>query len=139
MFTFNCFCIDLTIFDTPEDILEFLKSNKIDIHMDYNNLYQAKTGVFTHGVGMNKVWVDSVTYCVTAYKTDTESKFTVQFVDYMNSIEPLGYGEGVTQLKPQINTNSLPNYNTIDEILDKINNFGMDSLTENELSILRSQ
>ena len=139
MFTFNCFCIDLTIFDTPKDILEFLKSNKIDMYMDYNNLYQAKTGVFTHGVGMNKVWVDSVTYCVTAYKTDTESKFTVQFVDYMNSIETLGYGEGVTQLKPQINNNRLPNYNTIDEILDKINNFGMDSLTENELSILRSQ
>lgn len=139
MFTFNCFCIDLTIFDTPEDILEFLKSNKIDMHMDYNNLYQAKTGFFTHGVGMNKVWVDSVTYCVTAYKTDTESKFTVQYVDYMNSIEPLSYGEGLTQLKPSINTNSLANFNTIDEILDKINNFGMDSLTENELSILGSQ
>ena len=139
MFTFNCFCIDLTIFDTPEDILEFLKSNKIDMHIDYNNLYQAKTGFFTHGVGMNKVWVDSVTYCVTAYKTDTESKFTVQYVDYMNSIEPLSYGEGLTQLKPQINTNSLPNYNTIDEILDKINKFGMNSLTENELSILGSQ
>lgn len=107
--------------------------------MDYNNLYQAKTGVFTHGVGMNKVWVDSVTFSVTAYKTDTESKFTVQFVDYMNSIEPLSYGEGLTQLKPPINTNSLPNYNTIDEILDKINKFGMDSLTENELGILRSQ
>jgi hypothetical protein len=88
---------------------------------------------------MNKVWVDSVTYCVTAYKTDTESKFTVQYVDDMNSIEPLSYGEGVTQLKPQINTNRLPNYNTIDEILDKINNFGMNSLTEKELSILRSQ
>ena len=139
MFTFNCFCIDLTIFDTPEDILEFLKSNKIDMHIDYNNLYQAKTGFFTHGVGMNKVWVDSVTYCVTAYKTDTESKFTVQYVDYMNSIEPLSYGEGLTQLKPPINTNSLPNYNTIDEILDKINKFGMNSLTENELSILGSQ
>ena len=139
MYTFNCFCIDLTIFDTPEDILEFLKSNKIDIYIDYNNLYQAKTGFFTHGVGMNKVWVDSVTYCVTAYKTDTESKFTVQYVDYMNSIEPLSYGEGVIQLKPQINTNSLANYNTIDEILDKINNFGMDSLTQNELNILRSQ
>jgi len=139
MFTFNCFCIDLTIFDTPEDILEFLKSNKIDIHIDYNNLYQAKTGFFTHGVGMNKVWIDSVTYCVTAYKTDTESKFTVQYVDYMNSIEPLSYGEGVTQLKSPFNTNNLPNYNTIDEILDKINNFGMDSLNEKELSILRSQ
>lgn len=138
MFTFNCFCIDLTIFDTPEDILEFLKSNKIDMYMDYNNLYQAKTGFFTHGVGINKVWVDSVTYCVTAYKTDTESKFTVQYVYYMNSIEPLSYGEGLAQLKPPINTNILPNYDTIDKILDKINNFGMDSLTENELSILGS-
>lgn len=139
MFKFNCFCIDLTIFDSEDEILEFLKSNKIDIHLDAKNLYEAKTGVFTHGTVINKVWVDSVTYCVTAYKTDDESKFTVQFVDYMNSIEPLGFGEGVTQLTPPTSSENKKQCITIDEILDKINNFGFDSLTDEELDILKSQ
>jgi hypothetical protein len=138
MFTFNCFCIDLTQFDTQEEILDFLKSNKIDMHLDYKNLYGAKTGVFTQGTQINKVWVDSVTYCVTAYKTDSESKFTTQYVDYMNSIEPLNYGQGVKQLKtPFIKTNT--ELITIDEILDKINIYGIDSLTDSELNILKSQ
>jgi hypothetical protein len=139
MFKFNCFCIDLTQFDSEEQILEFLKSNNIAQYIDANNLYEAKIGVFTHGVTINKVWVDSVTYCVTAYKTDDESKFTVQFVDYMNSIEPLGFGEGVTQLTPPTSSSNNRKNITIDEILDKINNFGFDSLTDEELDILKSQ
>jgi len=139
MFKFNCFCIDLTQFDSEEQILEFLKSNNIAQYIDSNNLYEAKIGVFTHGVEINKVWVDSITYCVTAYKTNDESKFTVQFVDYMNSIEPLGFGEGVTQLTPSSTSSNNRKNITIDEILDKINNFGFDSLTDEELDILKSQ
>ena len=137
MFTFNCFCIDLSVFDTQEEILDFLKSNKIDKNLDAQNLYEAKLGVFTHGDKINMVWVDSVTFCVTAYRTDGESKFTVQYVDYMNALEPLSYGEGVKQLTSP--SNNVGEFTTIDEILDKINNFGMQSLTENELNILKSQ
>lgn len=134
MFTFNCFCIDLTMFDTKDQIRDFLKSNKIDKFLDYNNLYDAKTGVFTNGDVINKVWVDSTTFCITAYRTNTESKFTVQYVDYMNSLEPIGYGDGIKQL-----STSSPSFETVDEILDKINNYGIDSLTESEKNILNSQ
>ncbi len=139
MFKFNCFCIDLSSLDTKEDIKKFLESNQIDSYLDYNNLYEAKTGVFTQGTTINKVWVDSVTYCVTAYKTDTESKFTEQYVEYMNTIEPLNYGEGVKQIMPSKNEDNKSGLSTIDDILDKINSFGISSLTENELRILKSQ
>jgi hypothetical protein len=57
----------------------------------------------------------------------------------MNSIEPLGFGEGVTQLTPPTSSENKKQCITIDEILDKINNFGFDSLTDEELDILKSQ
>lgn len=124
------------MFDDKEQILDFLKSNNIEKYIDYNNLYDAKIGVFTHGTTINKVWVDSVTYCVTAYKTDAESKFTEQYASYMNSLEPLGFGDGVKQLS--FPTPPIPICSTIDDILDKINLHGIESLTEQEKNILNS-
>ncbi len=138
MFRFNCFCIDLSQFDSPDQILDFLKSNKIEFYINENNLWDAKIGNFTHGQGMNKIWIDSVTYCVFAYTTDTEAKFTVQFVEYFNSLEPLDYGQGVTQLVPEINVYR-KSLNSLDEILDKINTYGINSLTSEELEILKSK
>jgi len=127
------------MFDSQEEIHDFLVSNHIDKYLTATNLYDAKVGNLTHGTPIHKVWVDSVTYCVTAYRTDSESKFTVEFVDYMNSLEPLEHGQGVEQLTPSENQDQIPTYTSIDDILDKINNYGMESLTESELQILQSQ
>lgn len=134
MFEFNCFCIDLTQFETESDILEFLKSNGIEKFMDSNILYKAKNGEFTNGVGMHKIWVDQVTFSVFAYRTEFDSKFTVQYVDYMNGLEPLQWNQGLSKKYPVVNKED---EFTIDDVLDKINNLGIDSLTEYELKILR--
>jgi hypothetical protein len=106
--------------------------------LDESNLWDAKIGNFTHGQEINKIWIDSVTYCVFAYRTDTEAKFTVQFVDYFNSLDPLNFGQGVTQLVPEINQDRI-SLTSLDDILDKINKYGINSLTSEELEILRSK
>lgn len=137
MFKFNCFCIDLTMFSTEQEIYDFLSSNDIENKLSAKNLFEAKTGVFTHGTHINKVWIDSVTFCVTAYKTDSESKFAVQYIDYMNEINPLKYGEKLSQLSsPELSSTS---FTSIDDILDKISTHGLDSLTIEELEILKNQ
>ena len=132
---FNCFCIDLTMFSTEQEIQDFLVSNDLEKFLDAKNLFDAKMGLLTNGA-INKVWIDSVTFYVTAYQTNGESKFVVQYIDFMNSLEPLQYGQKLKQQTPNI---LVPSFDSVDEILDKINTFGYDSLTEQELSVLKSQ
>ena len=56
---FNCFCIDLTMFSTEQEIQDFLVSNDLEKVLDAKNLFDAKMGLLTNGA-INKVWIDSV-------------------------------------------------------------------------------
>ena len=136
MFTFNCFCIDLTMFSTEQEIQEFLISNDLGNVLESKNLFDAKNGALTHGTPIHKVWIDSQTFCVTAYSTGSESKFVVQYIDFMNSLTPLQYGQKVSQM--EYDPASDTTFCSVDDILDKINKFGYDSLTEAELNILKT-
>lgn len=136
MLSFNIFCIDLTQFSSQEELQDFLISTSLERNIDAKIIFDFKNGVYTNGEKVNFAWFDAVTYCVTAYRTETESKFVVELIDYMNQMEPLQYGAKVKQSNPY--TIKMKSLSNIDEILDKINLYGMNSLTKEELDVLKS-
>jgi hypothetical protein len=163
--TFNSgFMIDLTMFNSESEIYDYLTNTGICRKLSASNLWDIKNGDLTNGDSVTKIWVDYDTYCVFAYSTERNQKFTVEFVEYlqnMKSLRPneilvkpdfiaeddeksefdednvtIEEGETIQSLFAELGT-ILSGRMTIDSILDKINSKGMNSLTNEELKFLK--
>jgi len=149
--------IDLTQFkqtsekESVKEIKEFLIS--ININTNIKNLAKdlsyGKRGImvfgkpFTWQKKWSKVWIFKDTLQIFAFENPTGKHFTnffVSFMQEMNSIQPgdmifskndpyIPYDDEFDEPEEKI-------CETIDDVLDKINMFGFDSLTDEEKYIL---
>jgi hypothetical protein len=153
----NIIVIELTQFTERNDkicveqISEYLK--KLGIPTNIKNLaqdlYDAKMGhmhamkPFTYRKPWSKIFLTKDKLEIIGYENQDGKNFTKYFLDAMDSIKPLDpndvsvyvneqkyipYFEDVEELESM----------TIDDVLDKISRCGMNSLTEYELNILKS-
>lgn len=137
MINFNCFCIDLTPFKSASEIEEFLASINLQEFTDITSfskvLYDIRLGRYTNSEQVTTVWLDSVTFGVVAFRTNSQSKFAKGYVEFINSITPIKHGDKFKQ------STHYKKLTTIDEVLDKINESGLSSLNYDELKILKGQ
>ena len=98
------------------------------------NLWQTKIGDFTQGEEVISVWVDGITFYAFAYATKSKQNFVTQFVEYLQNMSPLYPGEKYQSPKNEVFQSSL----TIDDVLDKISLSGIESLSEEEVNLLKS-
>jgi hypothetical protein len=137
MLHYNCFLIDLSKFSSQEEIASFLSDANIsENNLSSENLWQTKIGNFTQGEEVISIWVDGTTFFAFAYATRTKQNFVTQFVEYLQNMSPLYPGEKY-QAPDSFDLNLNSNL-TIDDVLDKINSSGINSLNENELFILKN-
>lgn len=156
--TNNILMIDLTQFQetdetkSVEQISNFLKSLSINTNIKWfaQDLHYAKSGImvwgkpFTWSKNWSKVWFFKDTLKIFAFENCDGKNFTSDFVDFMENLTPLVPG-GTPVF---FNTDPYVPYDdekdeclktqckTIDDVLDKINNHGIDSLTDEEKDIL---
>lgn len=119
-FSNNLICISLKKVKTIEDVKTLLKSNDLD------DLYAREIMDFKED-GYLKLYLDRVTHNLVAFTHSDDKKFiefTDEWLKFMRHIEPI----------------ELPSKElTIDDILDKINKSGMESLTKEELKKLKKK
>lgn len=131
---FNLFLINLIDFNSQDEIFDYLKSVNLSDNLSSEDLWKIKSGDFTYGKQVLKIWYDSVTFFAIAYQTETSQKFNTQFISFLENMEPLSIDDAFI---PQISTVSNFQDLTVDSILDKINSNGMDSITKEELDFLQ--
>lgn len=131
---YNCFCIDLTQFSNIDELRLFLESNDI-FCIKPEDLWSAKTGG-AFGEPILRIWIDSETFWAFAYSTANTSGFFNGYADYLFNMQPLQFGEKIE--RKSRNNDFFDEVFTIDEILDKINTKGINSLSTKELEILKN-
>jgi hypothetical protein len=155
----NIIVIDLTQFgDKPTNregefemiakIRQFLVELGIPTNLDTlaYDLYMAKCGAcvfskpWTCRKGWNKIWLTKNTLHIIGYENCDGKHFTKEFLDFMGQITPVVPGEifwnsndYIPYCEPEKDEESCT---TLDEVLDKIGKYGVDSLTTEELKIL---
>ena len=135
MLNYNCFLIDLSRFSSKDEISQFLLDANIpESKLSSENLWQTKIGAFTQGEEVVSIWVDGSTFYAFAYATRTKQNFVTQFVEYLQNMAPLYPGEKYQPSESFFDKSDL----TIDGILDKINESGIASLTDEEVLILKN-
>jgi len=155
--TSNIIMIDLTQFnekkenESIKEITNFLISININTNIKNlaKDLYSAKSGImvsgkpFTWQKKWSKVWFFKDTLQIFAYENPTGKHFTNIFVDFMESMTSVQSGD----LTFSKNDEYIPYDDEFDEpeekvcestddVLDKINIYGIDSLTDEERDIL---
>lgn len=158
--TSNIIMIDLTQFkenkekESIKEITEFLISININTNIKNlaQDLYRAKKGImvfnkpFTWQKKWSKVWFFKDTLKIFAYENPTGKHFTNEFVNFMESMpsvqpgdmtfskndEYIPYDDEFDEVEDKVCEN-------IDDVLDKINQYGIDSLTDEERDILNHQ
>ena len=128
---FNCILIDLTKFQQRTEIKEFLISCNLQEKISYKRLWGHKKGVFTKSKPVYKVWFDGSTFSEIGYSTVNEQNFTLEFINFLQGMTPIEEGE---KFEFQDDVEEL----TMDNILDKINKFGLNSLSNKEKDFLES-
>jgi hypothetical protein len=132
-------------FNSKDEFIQFIIDANIPLEnsgdtFDFmiDNLWDAKMGRFTR-TGMKKLWLEKDKFNVIAYQDEEGQKFTDEFISFLEKIEPLRTG-GIPlfekKTKPQEEKKPL---SKLDEILDKINISGIDSLTNEEKVFLGNQ
>ena len=155
----NIIVIDLTQFGTKPtsredyfnklaDIRKFLVELGIPTNLDTlaKDLLFARSGTFvatkpwTYQKGWNKIWLTSDTLKIIGYENCDGKHFTQEFLDYMAGIKPVQSEDCVWIHSDYIpyceEENSDDGCKTLDEVLDKINLHGIDSLSDSEKNIL---
>ena len=128
---FNCILIDLTRFECRSAIKEFLVSCNLQEKISYKRLWGYKKGVFTKSKPVYKVWFDGSTFSEIGYSTLNEQNFTLEFINFLQEMSPIEEGE---KFEFRDEFEEL----TMDKILDKINKFGLNSLSNEEKNFLES-
>jgi hypothetical protein len=128
---FNCILIDLTRFKSRSEIKEFLISCNLQEKISERRLWGYKKGVFTKSEPVYKVWFDAKTFAEIGYSTVNEQNFTLEFINFLQEMTPIEEGE---KFEFQDEVEEL----TMDNILDKINKFGLNSLSNTEKDFLES-
>ena len=110
------------------------------------DLLFARSGTFvatkpwTYQKGWNKIWLTSDTLKIIGYENCDGKHFTQEFLDYMAGIKPVQSEDCVWIHSDYIpyceEENSDDVCKTLDEVLDKINLYGIDSLSDSEKNIL---
>jgi len=152
--------IDLTQFGTkPTDredydqklanIRKFLVELGIPTNIDTlaKDLLFARSGTFvamkpwTYQKPWNKIWLTKNTLQIIGYENCDGKHFTKDFLDFMAQITPVVPGEihwngdeYIPYCEPE--EDDVEQCTTLDEVLDKIGKYGVDSLTTEELKIL---
>jgi len=153
--------IDLTQFGTkPTDredydqklsnIRKFIVQLGIPTNIDTlaKDLLFARSGTFvamkpwTYLKPWNKIWLTSDTLKIIGYENCDGKHFTKEFLDYMADIKPVVPEDLIWTNSDYIpyceEENSDDDCKTLDEVLDKINLYGVESLTVSEKNILRN-
>jgi len=131
---FNIFLVNLVDFNTQDEIFDYLKSVKLSDNLSSEDLWKIKSGDFTYGNQVVKIWYDKTTFYAIAYQTEKEQKFNTHFISFLENMEPLSIDDTFI---PQSSTVSNFQDLTVDSILDKINSNGMSSITKEELDFLQ--
>lgn len=140
---FNIILLDLTIFNSENEIKEFLISCDLIDKIDYENMWLCKQGEFTSGREIYKIWFDAKTFGVIGYSVNDSQDFTTEFITYLQNLKPLEYGSKIetepeyeddTEAESEVKTEL-----TVDSILDKIRINGITSLTPEEKNFLDTQ
>jgi hypothetical protein len=119
MFT-NVISIHLRRFKTLEDFEKVLEQNKLD-RIDAESCYNLMLDGFT------KIFIDKTTFKLIGYCHQDYKKIvniTEDFITHLKNMNSITF----------INNTQL----SIDSILDKINQFGLDSLTYKEKEFLKN-
>lgn len=130
---FNCFLLDLRPFKKGSEVREFLISCNLQDKIDYSNMWQSKKGKFTNGKPVTKVWFDATTFHVIAYSHWNEQNFTKEFINFISNMEPIESNQ-----RFEFENEEQEVELTVDNILDKVNKNGLDSLSEREKNFLDS-
>lgn len=127
--TYTVFCLDYREFKSANDLDIFFKQANLD--MVGSEWYELYLGNWIKGVVVNKVWVDSVTLCIVAYETNQEQMIYPNFAEYLSTMKPIDTSFKYGKIHfPHLTPLSL------DTILEKIFQFGPDSLTQEEKDFL---
>ncbi len=119
-FSNSLICISLKKLKSIDDVKSLLKNNDLD------DLYPKEIMEFKND-GYLKLFLDKETHNLVAFTHSDDKKF-IQFTD-----EWLKFIRHVETLElPQKNI-------SVDDVLDKINKSGMDSLTKEEFRLLRKK
>jgi hypothetical protein len=103
-------------------------------HTFSQKLYYSAKGLTIDGHLWLKVWVNPENGYVIAYEDANGKKFSPNFIDYMENIEPLDTGDLPCNTgKDFVRNNS---HLSLDYILDKIGSKGIESLTMEEVNFL---
>lgn len=130
---FNCFLLDLTVFNSRLEIEDFLRGHGLLDKIDHKNLWNSRKGKYTGGKPVTKMWFDTVTYHVIAYAHYNEQHFTQEYIRFLSNMTPLEMNTNFNIDEP-IEEKEL----TVDNILDKIRINGVESLTTEEKKFLES-
>lgn len=155
----NIIVIDLTQFGSKPatreaysemlaNVRKFLVEIGIPTNLDTlaKDLVFARSGTFvatkpwTYQKGWNKIWLTKNTLQIIGYENCDGKHFTKDFLDFMAQIPSVVPGEifwnsdeYIPYCEPE---NDEVECTTLDEVLDKIGKYGVDSLTTEELKIL---
>jgi hypothetical protein len=150
--------IDLTQFKETDEkksinqISNYLESLGMNTNIKWlaDDLHSAKSGFmvwgkpFTYQKNWTKVWFFKDTLKIFAFENSTGKHFTQDFISFMESVQSLTPGDTPVFFKsdPYIPYDDerdpvISECKTIDDVLDKINNYGIDSLSDYELKILQ--
>ena len=128
--TYSVFCIDLRNFNSAQDFDLFLK--QVGLPINAKNWYEVYLGNWIKGVRVNRIWFDKVTLSLVAYETDSEQMIYPSFADYLNKLQPIDTSFKFGKVEFATGENGI----TIDSVLQKILESGMNSLTIEELEFL---
>lgn len=131
---FNIFLINLSDFNTQDEIFDYLKVVKLSDNLSSEDLFKIKRGAFTQGKEVVKIWFDKTTFYAIAYQTEKEQKFNTSFISFLENMDALSSDD---TFFPETSTVSNFQDMTVDSILDKINSNGMGSITKEELDFLQ--
>lgn len=151
--------IDLTQFKETDEkksvqqISKFLKSLNINTNIKWlaEDLHNAKSGImvygkpFTYRKKWSKVWLFKDTLNIFAFENETGKNFTQDFVEFMDSHKPLTPGDTPVFFSTDAyipydehRNPVITECKSIDDVLDKINSQGIDSLSDDELNMLKN-
>lgn len=141
------FAINMDDFNSKDEFIQFIISmniplQKVGFDEAIDCLWDAKMGRFT-GTKISKLWLEKDKFNVIAYQDTQGQKFTDEFISFLEKIEPLRTG-GIPIFEKEEQSLQVKNAQPIstsklDEILDKINISGIDSLSEDEREFLDNQ
>ena len=143
---FSVIKIDLDTYSSQDELKKtFMDLTKGNSLIDENgrvgsvenlvtSTWNAKTGDLM-GFPINKIWFDSNTWVAIAYEGNKEQNFFDNFINFLGESPCIASGDIITQN----NISKIKEQNlNLDSVLDKINDFGINSLTPEEKDFLRN-